>query len=325
VRYAPVAPLHLMRQLAEGNWRAMGGYHLLLAQDILRQPNEHEDFWPKWRRDNYAKGREVTIIVDNGAPEGEQVVKPARLAEAARLVHADVVILPDVIGNAGATVESTARASSYFRSEGEFKLMGVAQGATASITLECLVDISKHVDWLSLPKGWSERLRNPRFWTTRQIAQTYRMPMHVLGFTDDLSDDILTARSHPLVKGIDSAMPIWLGQQGRSIASMVRTDYGRRPPFDKLPKQLKGQTLANILVIRQWLSQDLRGVGGQIGSSAVLSRGLPKTAGKSRSTAMSGAELQGLRICEDCGVNWSGFEAHACEGSTSSIRNSDDD
>src|SRR5690606_14854074 len=86
--FAPVCPVHILKQLAaEGS---MGTYHLPLAHDVLEHKDEYHNLFVKSRYADFIS----TTILDNSVIELGTAVDINVIGEAAKIVHANVIVLP---------------------------------------------------------------------------------------------------------------------------------------------------------------------------------------------------------------------------------------
>ncbi|KKN65409.1 hypothetical protein LCGC14_0481290 [marine sediment metagenome] len=213
-RYSPIAPLTLLEQLHEKE--ILGNYLLLLAHDVLEYPRGYidlmdhigvmEDFYPEER----------FIIMDNSVVELYQPLPPGKVIEAANLVEANCIMIPDVLGDFQLTQKLVMEHASLLRNCG-FPLMKVPQGSNAAELVQC-VDWLR--DYLEVPNGDVDYWGIPR-WIANQEGS--RIPiiqyinakcedpkMHLLGMSAYLSDDLRCTKL-PGVMGIDSANPLVMG------------------------------------------------------------------------------------------------------------------
>lgn len=85
-------------------------------------------------------------ILDNGAAEGRVATKDmwTKLVEEAQMVGADEVVVPDVMGNSGATQRMAVEFAQWVMNEGallgadQFKWMGVAHGNSLQEVVACI-------------------------------------------------------------------------------------------------------------------------------------------------------------------------------------------
>lgn len=114
---------------------------------------------------------------------------------------------------------------------------------------------------LAVPRGLTPNLGS-RIPLVELLAQEHGLSMHLLGFSENIADDIAAAASSPLVRGIDAATPVWLGMFGRrSIlppTPPLAADYGRRPQgFWRANKQYDISTITeNVERVRKWLAAE---------------------------------------------------------------------
>jgi hypothetical protein len=225
----------------------LGNYQLLIAPIVLRDPKGFKAFFQE-HDDHF-------VIVDNGVIELGRSLKVEDLYHAARLVDAQLVVMPDTIDDAPATIRQTAAALAEFRVlDKATDTMGVVQGTTFEECMECardLVDLG--VDWLSPPRGLTKNL-GTRVPLVQALASEFGLPMHVLGFSDNIEDDLKAAVAHRSVRGIDAATPCWSLQV---LPPQPPTDsryLGRRPKafWDSPLSHFAG---VNILTARLWLQE----------------------------------------------------------------------
>lgn len=243
--FAPVSPLHGLRRLARFP-DVLGTYQLLIAPIVLSDRHGYYRFFQEEHTDQF-------VIVDNGVIEHNQVT-PEQLYEAARIVDAQLIVLPDMIDDAKTTIKWSRRALQQFRAlDRATDTMGVVQGTTFEECMECarsLVDLG--VDWLSPPRGLTKNLGS-RVPLVLSLAAEFGLPMHVLGFSDNVEDDLMAAMSHRSVRGIDAATPGWMTEPFPVPPPKDSRWLGRRPA-DFWTTQLSPYAEDNIRTVRQLLS-----------------------------------------------------------------------
>lgn len=246
--YAPVAPLETLRVLAAHG--ELGNYQLLIAPIVLDRAYAYEQFF----RDH----PDQTVILDNGVIELGHPLPARQLAQAAAICGADVVVLPDTIDNSKATITQVRRTlPDYRRMDPTTSLMGVVQGVTYE---ECLWAaeqlVMEGVNWLAIPRGLTKNLKT-RVPLVQELALTYKMPMHVLGFSDNIKDDIEAAACSKLVHGIDAATPTWapiLLPAAPPDNEPETLSLGRRPENYWTMPDPPRVAPANVRTVRAWLS-----------------------------------------------------------------------
>jgi hypothetical protein len=211
-QYAPVGPLAVYEELERHG--ALGDYHLLVADEVLRNPKGWHRFYDGlWRQ-----GRSPYVIVDNGLVEIGRPLSLSDLLTAARIVSADCLVLPDMQRDTQASFEMTVDAYREVKRRGvsggikAYDTMCVAQGVTErevhSVAMRLWV--ATNAPAIAVPRVVGEDLGG-RSNITRAILgdlpTTTRV--HLLGASRDLVDDIETLQFKGMM-GIDTAMPIWL-------------------------------------------------------------------------------------------------------------------
>lgn len=246
-QYAPVAPLQTLRELAKA--KLLGHYQLLIAPIVLHRADEYFEF--------FREHDDQQIIMDNGVIElGHSVSAPA-LAEAVKVVGANVVVLPDTIDDAKMTMKQVRYALAAYRMfDQKTDTMGVVQGTTFEECLECAKShVEAGVDWLAVPRGLTPNL-GTRVPLVEHLANEYGLPIHVLGFSDNVADDMAAAASHRAVRGIDAATPTWVDRWLPLHAPadpIVSQSWGKRPmDFWSRPHE-DSFALHNVETARRWL------------------------------------------------------------------------
>jgi hypothetical protein len=214
--YAPIAPVALLRQMKERG--ILGRYHLTLVQDVLKHAPDYTDLF---HRQGYF------VILDNGAAEGYEAM-PAELMDAAGIVSASCICLPDELQNKNQTLRlidgflARAARRSYMN-----QWMAIPQGKDHNDILKCADEIVRTLGgppaYWGVPR-WISNNFGSRSWLVRELYEndkynrnTFDDPfIHILGMSANLADDLRCARM-PGVMGIDSANPVVMGQRGVDI------------------------------------------------------------------------------------------------------------
>ena len=249
--FLPVAPLPVLAQLNAHGELADG--LLTVANVVMADPFRYEAFFRRLRE----IGQGVDITLDNGLIEQGYALPPGVMMAAAQLLHAKTVVLPDVIANKKATLEASREAAKlYGEVHAEVTLMGVAQGRSLEEFVICGLELAKVADVLAVPRHSVARV-GTRSEIIHQLYEGTGKPIHLLGFSDDVLDDLNCARMEG-VTGIDSAMPIWFGLYGYPIEAYwgdpdINPEHRKRPlnywglgPIDDL-------VVENIRKVRTWL------------------------------------------------------------------------
>jgi hypothetical protein len=251
MRFAPVAPLHIHRKLADQG--VLGDYHLLIASEVLKDPKGHRDFWQS-RKNQF-------IIMDNGLIELGYSLPGSSIYEAARIVGASVIVLPDTIGDKDKTLEESAAAKHVIEQEtnDDLNFLGVVQGKDFDEAVLCATELANHIGvrMLSVPRHFGDSLGS-RQELVVQIRHETQLPIHLLGFSEHMVDDFRSAVLEG-VTGIDSAVPIWLGLDPRREYFPnyipIRANYGRRPEnYWTMDTEDMFVINANVLKVQNWLN-----------------------------------------------------------------------
>jgi len=184
-------------------------------------------------------------------------VSHKKLLEAAEIVNAQVLVLPDLIGDHLGTLNHAFDFGQTFpQALDQFEFMLVPQGTTVEQYVRC-IELSSNmrwIQWLGLPRD-SEKYDVSRCLladTTAVVAKDKLI--HLLGFSDCISDDIMTARECPNIVGIDSAVPIRIGQKNTELV-LSHDNYEPRGTFWDDPHEvLEDQTLINYRKIVSYLN-----------------------------------------------------------------------
>jgi hypothetical protein len=241
-QFAPVAPLAIHKALAEKG--KLGNYHLLLAHNILDDPVAHTQFW--------AHRGEAFIIMDNSLIELGRPLDASKVVEAAEMVNAQVVVLPDVLGDSKETLRLIKK--DIGKIPRHFIRLGVVQGTTIEECLKMTTEmVHLGVDAISVPRHLTKKLGS-RIPLINGIDLMYpSLKMHLLGFSDDILDDMVAAHM-PNVWGIDSAVPIWYGLAYKRIGFYPWYRIaGKRPKDYWEQTELTFEAIYNISQVHQWL------------------------------------------------------------------------
>lgn len=250
-KYSPVAPITLLASLEQRN--CLGDYVLMLAHDVIAFPRKYE----KLAYDLRQRNKHATIIMDNSLIELGRPVSPATMIEAARIVQANVLTLPDVLQS----FEGTRKLCKDWMREmnkvrDRYQLMGVVQGANCEDQGQCTAFYGEVIkpEWWSVPRivANTEGSREPLI---THIVDMYTpsdnspFNIHLLGMSRSLDDDIRCAMMS-YVRGIDSANPLVLGQRGIDISTDFK-HVDRGDFWDS--RRLEDMTVSNIKYIRACL------------------------------------------------------------------------
>jgi hypothetical protein len=253
--FAPVAPIWLLEQLTEEGSDYIGSYHLLLAHDVLAQRDRFAN-WANDLRSRFSKvGTEVTIIMDSSVIELGHPLEMAECVEAGRVVNADVVVLPDIIGDHKATLDYVYTLEAYIADNTVYsEFMFVPQGRCIEeyvASLEC-VAYKKWIQWIGLPRDALKFMPSRQALVAACKIVCPDKKIHMLGFSDNLLDDFWCCRSKSVI-GIDSAVPVRAGMKNTRFR-LSQDDYGKREDYWTNEKPVNHMTIDNISQTRVWLA-----------------------------------------------------------------------
>lgn len=227
-KFAPVVPLSIAKHLQGGRvGDALGNYHLLLAHDVLAHPMEYNNIYGRYQ------GSGGTIIMDNSLIELGHPLDAHSMFRAACILKPDWVVLPDYLGDAKRTVETSWEAAHQLCALlPKQELLGVVQGQTFDECLSCADELLRigGVTALSVPRHLVEVLGSRIPLVQELFNRHIDVPLHLLGFSDDLLDDCRAARFGN-VMGIDSAQPVRLARKGHVWSLDRPRDAGPRGTF----------------------------------------------------------------------------------------------
>lgn len=209
-KFAPVCPARILPRLEAVN---SGDYHLLLAHDVAAKPLEYKSF--------FGRHNNMTIIMDNSVIELGNAVDLKVIKKACDAIDVTSIVLPDVLLDGKATVESCKNALLTWPQEfrdyigrgsdhvGNRGFMYVPQGKTIEEFAVAAHALANHPDinFWGIPRNVVS-LHGSR---AKAIDICYTLNphrrIHMLGFSDNIVDDVLCAKDRR-VEGIDSAVPL---------------------------------------------------------------------------------------------------------------------
>lgn len=240
-RFCPVAPPRILREMSHA-----GPSHLILAHDIVRTPEEYDEYF----------GRPIfnTIILDNSVAELGASVDVKVIHEAAKVSHANVVVLPDVYYEGKATVDACREALDAWPSPlfNNREVMYVPQGHNFEEWARSAQELADddRVHWWGIPRNMVTYHGTRRLGIDIAHMLNPKRKIHLLGFSDSIIDDLWCARQ-PQVTSIDSAVPLRIA----SINIPLVLDLGELP---KRGKWFEEATYLpsmdyNVEKVRQWI------------------------------------------------------------------------
>ncbi len=254
-RFAPVCPAHIAQDLTKADLETFGNYHLLLAHDVLDNQALYKSVYAQLP--NYD---ESVIIMDNSAVELPEPLNARLVLEAAHVVNARVVVLPDALMDCNTTIDMTCQGLRDMHANNGsrgMEFMAVPQGATWDEWLRCLDAFSllEDLGWIGVAKNINEKLGISR--KDAIDAVNMQMPdakIHLLGFSDNIFDDMQSARHGYNVYGIDSAVPIRIGMRENQELLLGGQEISKRGDWWDDPGTNITQAFENLVHVKFWIN-----------------------------------------------------------------------
>jgi hypothetical protein len=232
-RFAPLASLAILKELHRRD--LAGRYHLFPASQVLEDPEGWGTYRPLGQM-----GRFVMVSPSTGG----RPLEPAQTAEAAKAVAATAVLLPSYDGNMQLTVSMALEAAPHFEGRA---LVGVIQGRTEAEYLDCANTLRQAagVSAFAIPASAVQRAGSRMF-----LARALGGPVHLLGMSTSLADDIASAK---FAEGLSCSTPLRIGNEGRRLESLVKTPAGSCPANWMEATVLLPEAIENLRLIRELL------------------------------------------------------------------------
>jgi len=246
-KFAPVVPIPVAQAYREAGM--LGDYQLLLAHDVIKRPGDYAQTYShnQW------------IIMDNSVIELGYPLSEDEMREAIGVVHASVFVLPDELLDKDQTILKTFEALNTWGNliTDSTKGMAVPQGTTFDEWVECVEAFAqiREIDWIGIPRNVKEKLGTSRV-KAAEIVQTVcpDKKIHMLGFSDDIQDDVAATRVGGAVMGIDSAVPSRMGMRDQKVITLANPDHSPRGDWWDNPGEVNDLAITNVTVFRSWLT-----------------------------------------------------------------------
>jgi hypothetical protein len=262
-KFAPVAPIHILEQLL--NMGDLGHYHLFLAHHVAEYPDRFRILVHKLQ-----SIQNTTIIMDNSIVELGGAVDDQMVWEATSVCMnagaRTIPVLPDVMGNGAETRYLSSQAYDRWVNHNMANngYMLVAQGENwedFTKTIDYFFGEGslkfRHIRWVGIPRVLVKSVgsRTEALAYVRTVAPWVKV--HMLGFSVNLWDDVVTCRWMPTVlapEGIDSAVPM----RYNGVLTPGTTDemIGPRDPNWFTNGELTPQILKNLSQTRNWFGDN---------------------------------------------------------------------
>jgi len=170
---------------------------------------------------NHYKGGSDFKILDNGVAEGVETPWDDLFNIATQLgVHE--IVVPDVMGNCDATIDSALDFKKNARAG--FQYMGVAQGRSLTEVVKCSVALDKmgYMTTLGLPRVLNRTIhktfRSAYLETILQREVYDFTAIHCLGTSEWIQEvKALADMNNPKLRGIDTSLPCVMGLAGKRL------------------------------------------------------------------------------------------------------------
>ena len=251
-QFAPVVPLQIAEAMMSAN--IFGPYHLVLAHDIIKDAINERWYADLFTRVRHRYGADkVKIILDNSVVELGHPLPMKDLIRAYEIVNATWLVLPDIVGEYDRTIKLSSeflaefdQVESHLRPK--VKFMGLTQGNSIPQLIKCARWYSLHsnVEAIGIPRVITKVLHTRMDATLHiwlEFAQRFNW-WHLFGFSDDIIDDIACAKL-PFIDGIDSAVPIRAGIEGK-LLSLDYFSIGPRGKFWETAQPFIDRQMQNV-------------------------------------------------------------------------------
>lgn len=265
-RFAPVMPIGVAHQLSSSRpMNVIGNYHLLLAHDVA-DPKNAQTYADIYELNAYQKAdgeqqRGITIM-DNSVIELGRPIDALTMSKACNIVNANVAVLPDELLDRPGTIEAIRRSTNEWDMHLDgIEFMAVPQGNTWEEWLLCMNQIVElpefeRISWIGVPKNVRRKLGVSRRVACEavNILTKSNINIHLLGFSHDLYDDVVSAVDSYNVQGIDSAVPVRMGLRD-GLPTMMGLDYPGRGDWWENPGDNIKMAAENIMRVRGMLGE----------------------------------------------------------------------
>lgn len=228
-------------------------YHLILAH-LCRNPI-YRDFYrtvPGYK------------ILDNGAAEGA-LVDNQELIRIALDLKVDEIVVPDDLLNTEESIRLMHNFEPIATRFPQFRYMGVVQAADIAHAHKCIMAYAykSYISVLGLPRSLSYIHRWQRALLAEAVTEGLDVgaafdAIHCLGMHSWLREPAALC-DIPLVRGMDTSTPIYMGLEGLSI---IDDEYIVRPHdyFDRKMDGNEVRVFDNIRAILEWSAAPKRGL-----------------------------------------------------------------
>lgn len=204
----------------------LGNICMEYTQDMHMYLTHMVEKYPQYA--NTARDARGYKILDNSLIELGGAVDLERVLNAAKVINADEIILPDVFQDGPATVKAIRESLQYLTDkwpnrDWPFKLMAVAQGATIEEWYTCYLELlaMPDVDVIGIPKVLAKMHPQGRPYFVNELCDLRQKPHHLLGLWYSMTE-LQEYRDLEMIRSCDTVLLGYMAKHGMSI-------YGVRP------------------------------------------------------------------------------------------------
>lgn len=209
-------------------------YEMYLAPEVLKHPERYKEI---------AQGRDSYKILDNGCYELGSSLPMEQILEAARIINANEIILPDTMGDAEETIKATLEALKTLHKifgirSIPYKLMAVIQGSKPSDYGFCAEVYKSYpeITTLGIPKNFCkdyhpEYIRPAsRSCCAMELKETYpTKEIHMLGVISQIHELKCVAN---IVRSCDTSLMVENVKHDReNLFTWVSQEYSMDVPL----------------------------------------------------------------------------------------------
>jgi hypothetical protein len=211
-----------------------------MLPDALQTYTEATDFYIQ--ADGYK-------ILDNGAAEN-RVPTFHQLMRLAKKFSVDEIVVPDVLGDANATIKMARVFASHAHKHPEFKYMGVLQGHDYPSILKCahFYAVCDWVTCIGVPRLLCDsihtRVRTTIVEALSEQNDWERFEWHMLGSSRWIVEPSVLA-SLPRIRSMDTSYPCYMSLLGKNVVEdgwePRPKSYFGVPYYESVGKQMRRQ------------------------------------------------------------------------------------
>ncbi len=229
---------------------AEGDYHLILPQYIDSYKRSHYKL--------FYQETEGYKILDNGAAEGK-LASNDRLMEVACEIAVDDIVVPDVLGDAGASYRLATDFQTVAKDYDWFNYIGVVQGrdrAEIVQSIHLLMDV-EYIKILAVPRHLCQKVHKYiRYDIVEALYDDIEdrfEAIHFLGSSAWAKEPVILS-DLPIARGIDTSFPIYMGMSGLEIGKDRWIPRPRKYFKENYTSEQERLARANIDKYRMWAS-----------------------------------------------------------------------